>query len=121
MLRTGAADSLRDKRSTRPLIAILECTVPSIRHSGFMKTLTLHVPDALLLQSGSSEESLTREAQWQLALRFFELGRLTSGQAADMCEINRLDFLMAASRAGVAVADLDGDELTQEIRNAGPV
>jgi predicted HTH domain antitoxin len=83
-----------------------------------MKTLTLQVPEALLVQSGSSEEALTHEAQWQLALRFFELGRLTSGQAAEMCGLNRVDFLVAASRAGVAVADLDGDELRQEIENA---
>jgi hypothetical protein len=50
-----------------------------------MKTVTLQVPEVLLVQSGSSEAALTREAQWQLALRFFELGRLTSGQAAEMC------------------------------------
>jgi uncharacterized membrane protein YgcG len=39
-----------------------------------MRMLTLQVPEALLVQSGSSEAALTREAQWQLALRFFELG-----------------------------------------------
>ena len=86
-----------------------------------MKTLTVRVPESLLIQNGSSEEALTREAQWQLALRFFELGRLTSGQAAEMCGLNRVDFLVAASRAGVAVADLDGDELVQEIQNASCV
>ena len=83
-----------------------------------MKTLTLQVSEALLVQSGSSEAALTREAQWQLALRFFELGRLTSGQAAEMCGFNRVDFLLAASQAGVAVADLDGDELKREIEDA---
>jgi predicted HTH domain antitoxin len=83
-----------------------------------MKTLTLQVPETLLVQSGSSEAALTQEAQWQLALRFFELGRLTSGQAAEMCGLNRVDFLVAASQAGVAVADLDGDELKQEMENA---
>ena len=85
-----------------------------------MKTLTLQVPEALLVQSGSSEAALTREAQWQLALRFFELGRLTSGQAAEMCGLNRVNFLLAASQAGVAVADLDGDELKREIADARP-
>jgi predicted HTH domain antitoxin len=83
-----------------------------------MRTLTLQVPEALLAQSGSSEAALRQEAQWQLALRFFELGRLTSGQAAEMCGLNRVDFLVAASQAGVAVADLDGDELKQEMENA---
>lgn len=84
-----------------------------------MKALIVHVPDALLLQTGNSEEMLARESQFLLALKFFELGRLTSGQAAEMCNLNRVDFLVAASQAGVPVADLDGDELAEEIRNGG--
>jgi predicted HTH domain antitoxin len=83
-----------------------------------MKTLTVQVPEALLDQTGSSEEALTRETQFLLALKFFELGRLTSGQAAEMCNLNRVDFLVAAGKAGVPVADLDGEELSEEIRNA---
>jgi hypothetical protein len=83
-----------------------------------MKTLALEVPEALLAQSGGSEAALVREAQWQLALRFFELGRLTSGQAAEMCGLNRVDFLVAAGQAGVPVADLDGDELKRELEDA---
>jgi predicted HTH domain antitoxin len=85
-----------------------------------MRTLTVHVPDGLLLQNGGSEEALARETQWLLALKFFELGRLTSGQAAEMCGMNRVDFLVAASRAGAPVADLDGEELKQEIQHAAP-
>jgi predicted HTH domain antitoxin len=83
-----------------------------------MKTLSVKVPETLLVQTGGSEEALTRETQFLLALKFFELGRLTSGQAAEMCGMNRVDFLLAAGRAGVPVADLDGDELAEEIRNA---
>jgi predicted HTH domain antitoxin len=84
-----------------------------------MKKLMVQVPDGLLAQTGSSEEALTDETQRLLALKFFELGRLTSGQAAEMCGMNRVDFLVEASRAGVAVADLDGQELAGEIQHAG--
>jgi hypothetical protein len=81
-----------------------------------MRTLTVKVPDALLLQTGSSEAALASETQFLLALKFFELGRLTSGQAAEMCGVNRVDFLVAAGKAGVPAADLDGEELAQEIQ-----
>jgi hypothetical protein len=87
-------------------------------HSASMKTLTVQVPEALLLQSGCSEAALASETQFLLALKFFELGRLTSGQAAEMCGTNRVDFLVAAAKAGVPAADLDGEELTKEIQNA---
>jgi predicted HTH domain antitoxin len=84
-----------------------------------MKKLMVQVPDGLLAQTGSSEEALADETQKLLALKFFELGRLTSGQAAEMCGMNRVDFLVEAGRAGVAVADLDGQELAGEIQHAG--
>jgi predicted HTH domain antitoxin len=84
-----------------------------------MKTLTVQVPDGLLAHTGSSEAALVDETQKLLALKFFELGRLTSGQAAEMCSMNRVDFLVEAGRAGVAAVDLDGQELAEEVQHAG--
>jgi predicted HTH domain antitoxin len=87
--------------------------------SGFtfrrVDSLTIQIPESVLLQSGASREALQREGQFWLALRFFQSGRLTSGQAATMCGMNRVDFLLAAGREGVPVEDLDGAELDREI------
>ena len=83
-----------------------------------MDTLTIQIPEALLLQSGASREALERESRFWLALKFFERGQLTSGQAAAMCGMNRVDFLFEAGRQGVSVADLDGDELKRELGTA---
>lgn len=68
-----------------------------------------------MLQGG--EEDLARQSQFLLALKFFELGRLTSSQAAEMCGMNRVDFLVTASQTGTPVAHLDEDELRQEVQN----
>jgi hypothetical protein len=81
-----------------------------------MKTLAVKVPDALLLHT--SDEELARQSQFLLALKFFELGRLTSSQSAEMCGMNRVDFLVAASQAGTPVADLNSEELLREIHDA---
>ena len=80
-----------------------------------MDTLTIQIPESVLLQTGASREALQREGEFWLALRFFQSGRITSGQAAAMCGLNRVDFLLAAGREGVPVADLDGDELDREV------
>ncbi|MHB8523813.1 MAG: UPF0175 family protein [Limisphaerales bacterium] len=80
-----------------------------------METLKIQIPESLLVQTGGSREALERESQWWLALKFFERGQLTSGQAATMCGMNRVDFLLDAGRHGVPVADLDGDELEREL------
>jgi hypothetical protein len=78
-----------------------------------MKTLAVNVPDSLLVHT--SDEDLARQSQFLLALKFFELGRLTSSQAAEMCGMNRMDFLVAASQIGTPVADLNEEELRREM------
>ncbi len=49
-----------------------------------MKPIEVQVPDALLLNPGESLEDLARTSQFLLAVKFFEVGRLSSGQAARM-------------------------------------
>ena len=83
-----------------------------------MKTIQLVVPEVLLLDPAQSLAGLARRSQFLLALKYFELGELTSGQAAQMCGLGRPAFLLEASRHGVAVAELDPDELASEFDHA---
>ena len=82
-----------------------------------MKTIELQVPDSLLLQSGESLVDLARTSQLLLAVKFFEVGKLSSGQAAQMCNMNRVDFLLELGRQGIPVADLSAEEMQEELRN----
>jgi len=81
-----------------------------------MSTGVLHVdlPESLLLATGQSREEFIREAKLLLAVKLFELGRLSSGRAAEVCGMPRLDFLIAAGRMGVPAADLDESEMERE-------
>jgi hypothetical protein len=65
-----------------------------------MKTIELQVPDSLLLQPGESLADLARTSQILLAIKFYELGKLSSGQAAKMCNMTRVDFLLELGRLG---------------------
>lgn len=58
--------------------------------------------------------TVERRIQLLLALRYFELGQLSSGQAARMCSLGRAAFLHEAGRLGVPVAELSPDELENE-------
>ena len=82
-----------------------------------MKTIELQVPDSLLLQSGESLADLASTSQFLLAVKFFEVGRLSSGQAAKMCRMNRVDFLLELGRHGIPVADLSPEEMREELSN----
>jgi predicted HTH domain antitoxin len=81
-------------------------------------TIQLAVPDSVLLAAGQSPEEFAREAKFLLALKLFELGRISSGRAAELCELPRVAFLFRASRMKVPVADLDGQELEREFMGA---
>lgn len=71
------------------------------------------VPDSLLLHS-KDLASLQLRSRFLLALKFFELAELSSGQAADMCGLTRVNFLYEAGKMGVPVAELTSDELSSE-------
>ncbi len=79
-----------------------------------MAPLTIELPENVLLSTGQSREEFLREAKFLLALKLFEVGRVSSGKAALLAGISRVDFLVRASRMGVAVANLDRDEAVRE-------
>lgn len=82
-----------------------------------MATIHIDLPESVLFATGQSEEEFVREAKFVLALRLFEQGRMSSGRAAELCGLPRVDFLFAAGRAGVPAADLDAAELDREFRD----
>jgi predicted HTH domain antitoxin len=80
--------------------------------------IQIDFPESVLVSSGQSREAFVREAKYYLALKLFELGRISSGQAAEACEMPRVDFLLLAGRAGVPIADLEDEELDREFADA---
>jgi hypothetical protein len=49
-----------------------------------------------------------------MALKYFEPGEITSGQAARMAGMGRVAFLNEPSRSGVAVIDMNEEEMERE-------
>lgn len=79
-----------------------------------MNTVMFELSLDALASPGVSPESLASEAKFMLALKLFEVGRLSSGKAGKLCGMGRVEFLLAAGRAGVPVVALDNDEFTAE-------
>lgn len=73
-----------------------------------------NLPDVIRLSSVEFEQDL----KMALASKLFELGRLSSGQAAELAGVPRVTFLKDLSRFQVNALSWNRDELEQEIENA---
>jgi len=51
-----------------------------------------------------------------LAMKFFEMGRLTSGQAAQLAGVSRMAFLFNCPQWNVPAVHWDADELAAEFK-----
>ena len=65
-----------------------------------------------------SIEDITKESKFILASNLYQKGYLSSGIAARMCDVNRVDFILEMGCSGIPVADMDGEELDREVENS---
>ena len=72
------------------------------------------LPDALQ----QSPEQFEHEAKMAMAVKLYELKRISSGTAAALVGMERVEFLLALHRYGVAVIDLSAEELQSDVDNA---
>ena len=81
---------------------------------------TLHIeypaewPDALQRDRASFEQ----EARMAMAVKLFELGRLSSGMAAKLAGLDRVTFLLRLHEFGAAVISAAPGEIESDLRNA---
>lgn len=83
-----------------------------------MRAVTIEIPENILVGSGQSSEEFAREAKLLLLAKLFELGRVSSGKAAEVCGMTRVEFLLSMGKLGVSLVQLDSDELKREIADA---
>ena len=79
-----------------------------------MKTLSINYPESVLATLNLSPETFEQEAKTALAVKLYELGRLTSGQASAMAGISRVAFLLGCHRYGANAVQWDQEELDAE-------
>ena len=82
-----------------------------------MHSLTLPYPDDLLVISGKGPQALEEELAFLLAVKLFEVRRLSLGKAAEFCRMGKLRFMFELGRMKVPVMNLGDDQIADELRN----
>jgi predicted HTH domain antitoxin len=63
-----------------------------------MSTIQVDVPDEVLISLKETSQTLARELRVAAAVKLFELGKLSSGRAAQLAGMSRVEFLLALGR-----------------------
>jgi len=80
-------------------------------------TLQVRIPEPLL-QLGLDQDEIERRVTDWLVISLFSEGRISSGKAARLLHLSRVEFLALLRKHGVAYLNYTADELAEEIAAA---
>lgn len=83
-----------------------------------MQVLSIPYSDDLLLATGKTKDALEQELRFLLAVKLFELRRLSLGKAAELCGMKKINFMDEMGRMGIPVINLDDDQIRDELKDA---
>ncbi len=83
-----------------------------------MSRIQIDIPEEVLISLKQTPDALSREMCLLAAIKLFELGRLSSGRAAQLAGISRVEFLNVLGQYQVSPFGESADELAQDVQNA---
>jgi predicted HTH domain antitoxin len=81
-------------------------------------TATVEIPEEIMSVLGADPASAAGELRLLAAMKLFELGRLSSGAAASLAGLARVEFLAKLAEYGVSPFQVNADDLELDLENA---
>ena len=83
-----------------------------------MKTVQIELPDEILLSLKETPDELSCEIRIAAAVKLYELGKLSSGRAAELAGLSRVGFLQILGSYRVSTFNLTLEEIEKDMKNA---
>jgi predicted HTH domain antitoxin len=83
-----------------------------------MQTVEIQLPDSAFSALRKLPQDFVGEMRSAAAVKWYELGDLSQGKAAEVAGLNRADFITALARYKVSVLQYTAEELAQELDDA---
>ena len=68
-----------------------------------MKTIQITLPDEILISMKETPEEFSKELLMAAAAKLYEIGKLSSGRAAELAGVSRVSFLQMLARYNVPI------------------
>ena len=82
-----------------------------------MQTISVEIPTTTFAALGESPDEFVNEMRIAAAVKWYELGRLSQGKAAEVAGLSRSAFIDALSQFKVSPIQITFDELKKELEN----
>lgn len=82
------------------------------------RSLTIDYRDDVLMALGLTPEEFREEAKLLIAVKLYEMGRLSTGAAASLADVPKPLFLTKLADYGVNTFNLSEEELQRDVANA---
>jgi predicted HTH domain antitoxin len=79
------------------------------------RTLSLDVPESVFAALRKSPDQFVREMRVAAAVKWYELGQLSQGKAAEIAGLSRGEFLTALAQFKVSPFQYTAEEVSEEL------
>lgn len=80
-----------------------------------MRTVSLQLPDTVFSAIRKAPDEFVQEMRVAAAVKWYELGEISQGKAAEVAGLSRSDFINALCRYKVSPFQYTGEELAEEL------
>ncbi|MBO3457992.1 UPF0175 family protein [Aetokthonos hydrillicola Thurmond2011] len=82
-----------------------------------MKNVSMEFPDSVFSALRKAPDEFAQEMRIAAAVKWYEIGEISQGKAAEIAGLNRAEFINILSRYKVSPFQYTNQELAEEIAN----